>query len=183
MSTNIDQEQYLIHSYSRAEAIKDGVLIDVEAKFPGFLKSAGFNYPVALTSRAFNRYVELNPMAEKRLEDPKGRMWDILSMLSLKIRLTKKAPPTSTLNFSFLCTVPKERDPFAYETLSESDSDEDEDEWEEEDDFYFEDDLESRLDKLLNRANSKPKVCWLKSVVAPNDDLTPCITIMLPGED
>lgn len=182
MPTNNDQEQYLIHSYSRAEAIKDGVLIDVEAKFPGILKSTGFNYPIALTAAAFHRYVGLNSNSSS-LESEKGRLLDVLSMLSLKIRLTKKAPPTSTLNFSFLCTVPKERDPFAYETLSESDSDEDEDEWEEEDDFYFEDDLESRLDKLLNRATSKPKLCWLKSVVAPNDDLTPCITIMLPGED
>lgn len=182
MSTNNDQEQYLIHSYSRAEAIKDGVLIDVEEPFPGIVKSTGFNYPIALTATAFNRYVELNSNSST-LESERGRLLDVLSMLSLKIRLTKKAPPTSILHFSFLCTVPKESDPFAYETLYESDSDEDKDEWEEEEDFYFEDDLESRLDKLLNRANSSPKLCWLKAVVAPNDDLTPCITIMLPGQD
>ena len=36
----------LIHSYTRAEAIADGVLIDVSAT----AREAGFKYPVALTA-------------------------------------------------------------------------------------------------------------------------------------
>src|SRR5262249_42765183 len=39
----------LIHSYTRAGALRDGVLIDVSAT----AKEAGFNYPVALTRAAW----------------------------------------------------------------------------------------------------------------------------------
>jgi hypothetical protein len=43
-----------IHSYSRAQAIADGVLVDVTAK------EAGFKYqPVALTRAVFDLYVKV----------------------------------------------------------------------------------------------------------------------------
>ena len=170
MPTNNDQEQYLIHSYSRAEAIKDGVLIDVEAKFPSILKSTGFNYPVALTAAAFGRYVELNSNSST-LESKEGRMRDILSMLRLKIALTQKNRSDSTLHFSFLCTVPTGFASLTFETLPDSKEDEEDD------------DLEGEnLDDIIKRFNSRPKLCRLKAVVAPGDELEPCITIMLPGE-
>jgi hypothetical protein len=41
----------LIHRYSRADAIRDGVLIDVTPT----AREAGFRFPVALTSAAWER--------------------------------------------------------------------------------------------------------------------------------
>ena len=43
----------LIHSYSRQQAIEDGVLVDVTAT----AREAGFRYPVALTATVFGAYV------------------------------------------------------------------------------------------------------------------------------
>ena len=42
-------EAGLIHRYTRAEAIADGVLVDVSA----LAKEAGFKYPMALTATVY----------------------------------------------------------------------------------------------------------------------------------
>jgi hypothetical protein len=47
----------LIHRYSRADAIRDGVLIDVSAA----ARDAGFLYPVSLTAAAWSWCVEVPP--------------------------------------------------------------------------------------------------------------------------
>ncbi|KAF0246614.1 MAG: Uncharacterized protein FD167_3445 [bacterium] len=120
---NQHTELPIIHLYTRGQAITDGVLIDVEREFPGFSSQAGFKFPVALTARAFNRYVELNPFAKG--EDKKGRMWDILWMLMLKIKLTKKQG-LDTIKFSFLSTVPKKSEPFAIESYPPIEDDDEE---------------------------------------------------------
>lgn len=163
-------EEYLIHSYSRADAVKDGVLIDIEERFPGIVERAGFNCPIALTATAFSRYVELNSNSGV-LESETGRLLDILSMLSFKIKLTQKNKSDSILHFRFLCTVPTESNPFAFETLEESEDEEDED--------YG----EISLEEMVKIHHSKPRLCTLKSVAGANDDLTLCLTIMFPGED
>ncbi len=48
-SATDEKECNLIYAYTRAQAIADGVLIDVSA----FAAEAGFKYPVALTSAAW----------------------------------------------------------------------------------------------------------------------------------
>ena len=53
MSENAD----LIHRYSRADALRDGVLIDVSAT----AKEAGLQYPVALTAAAWAKCVAVPP--------------------------------------------------------------------------------------------------------------------------
>jgi hypothetical protein len=45
----------LIHSYTRAQAIEDGVLVDVS----DVATEAGFKLPVAITRAAWARYVEV----------------------------------------------------------------------------------------------------------------------------
>jgi len=65
----------VISSYTRAEAIADGVLIDVTET----AKEAGFRYPVALTHAVFSDYV-LVPEGTTD-QDEAGRLWDILHML------------------------------------------------------------------------------------------------------
>jgi hypothetical protein len=66
----------IISSYSRAEAIADGTLVDVTA----MAKEAGFKVPVALTAavRARLEPSEGDVMFGQSLE---GRLWDVLMVL------------------------------------------------------------------------------------------------------
>ncbi len=64
----------LIFSYSRAQAIADGVLVDVSDT----AKEAGFTMPVALTRAVWDSYVEVPKGVVA--QDKAGRLWDILWM-------------------------------------------------------------------------------------------------------
>lgn len=70
----------MIHSYSRAQAIADGVLVDVSA----VAAEAGIKHPVALTRAVWSRYVEVPEGVE--LQDEQGRLWDVLYMLAQAAR-------------------------------------------------------------------------------------------------
>jgi hypothetical protein len=67
----------LIHRYTRAEALADGVLIDVTAT----ARQAGFKYPVALTAAAWETCVAVPPGVA--CQDEAGRLWDVLFLLAL----------------------------------------------------------------------------------------------------
>lgn len=70
----------IIHSYTRAEAIEDGFLVDVSDT----AKEAGFLYPVALTATVYRDYVEVPEGVEG--QDESGRLWDILFLCRHKIK-------------------------------------------------------------------------------------------------
>ena len=61
-----------IHSYSRADALRDGVLIGVSA----VAREAGIRYPVALTRAVWARCVAVPPGVP--CQDEAGRLWDVL---------------------------------------------------------------------------------------------------------
>ena len=65
----------VIHSYSRAQAIEDGVLIDVSEA----AREAGFKFPVAVTQGVWARCVEVPEGLVD--QDESGRLWDVLWML------------------------------------------------------------------------------------------------------
>lgn len=69
-------EVVVLDAYSRAQAIVDGVLVDVTDT----AKRVGIKAPVALTRAVWDRYVELTPAAEKAGNDKDGRLWDVLWM-------------------------------------------------------------------------------------------------------
>jgi hypothetical protein len=69
----------LIHSYTRADALRDGVLIDVTAT----AAEAGIRWPVALTCAAWKRCVTIPPGV--LYQDAAGRLWDVVYMLRLAI--------------------------------------------------------------------------------------------------
>jgi hypothetical protein len=75
----------LIHSYSRAQALADGVLIDVSAT----AREAGFRYPVALTAAAWAKCVAV-PLGVL-YQDEAGRLWDVVYLLALAARRTNGA--------------------------------------------------------------------------------------------
>ena len=69
----------VVFTYSRQQAIADGVLIDVTET----AKEAGFQYATAVTFNAWNKCVAWNNDNEKAYQDESGRLWDILYMASL----------------------------------------------------------------------------------------------------
>jgi hypothetical protein len=69
----------IIHRYTRADAIRDGVLIDVTAT----AKEAGIRYPVALTRAVWERCVTIQPGVQ--FQDESGRLWDVLFLLRMAI--------------------------------------------------------------------------------------------------
>ncbi|MEW8279808.1 MAG: DUF6573 family protein [Candidatus Thiodiazotropha sp.] len=73
----------VIVSYTRAQAIEDGVLVDVGL----VAKEAGFNWPVALTSAVWADCVAWNDddSRQKPFQDQAGRLWDVLFMASQAI--------------------------------------------------------------------------------------------------
>jgi hypothetical protein len=70
----------LIHRYTRADAISDGVLVDVSA----VAREAGIRYPVALTRAVWERCVTVPPGV--LCQDEPGRLWDVLWLLACAAR-------------------------------------------------------------------------------------------------
>src|SRR3954462_5368299 len=81
----------LIHRYSRADALRDGVLIDVTPT----AREAGIRWPVALTRAVWERCVRIPPGVA--CQDEAGRLWDVLWLLRLAIRASKDS--TSEVRF------------------------------------------------------------------------------------
>ena len=70
-----------IYSYSRKQAISDGVLVDVSI----MAREAGIKYPTAVTRRVWDGLIV--PDEDSRREDQcePGRMWGVLWMLRMTI--------------------------------------------------------------------------------------------------
>ena len=71
----------IISSYTRQQAIEDGMLIDLSE----WGKETGFVFPVACTATVWDQCIE-PPEAVKGCQDVRGRAHDLLWMLFLAIR-------------------------------------------------------------------------------------------------
>lgn len=71
----------VIVSYTRAEAIADGVLRDVSTT----AREAGFIFPVALTTAAWSDAVQWSKENET-YQDEAGRLWDVVFMAAMELR-------------------------------------------------------------------------------------------------
>jgi hypothetical protein len=125
----MSDEKELIFAYTRAQAIEDGVLVDVSST----AWRAMINYPVALTRAVWCQYVEVPEGIEG--QDEAGRLWDLLSTLLEAIRWWNVREPGDALIF-----------------------------------------------QLNVRNDREPKLVTLKAVCGPDDDGSPCITVMEPDE-
>lgn len=72
----------VISTYTREQAIEDGVLIDVSTT----AKEAGFKYPAAVTAAVWAEVVEPDEIARSHGESESGRLWDVLWMLLVAIK-------------------------------------------------------------------------------------------------
>ncbi len=69
----------VIYSYTRAQAVADGVQVEVTKT----AKEAGISFPVFLTRTVFDAYVAVPPDVQG--QDEAGRLWDICWMLRFAI--------------------------------------------------------------------------------------------------
>ena len=65
----------VLFAYTRAQAIEDGVLVDVTET----AREAGFKIPVALSRSVWDRLVAL-PEGYRGFQSESGRLWDVLWM-------------------------------------------------------------------------------------------------------
>lgn len=92
----------VIFTYSRAQAIEDGVLIDITTN----ANKAGFKIPVAVTDTVWNKYIVWTDKdtQQQTIQHLNGRLWDVLSMLRFAIT---KAQNTACV-FYKLNVVPRD---------------------------------------------------------------------------
>lgn len=90
-----------LHIYTRAQAIDDGVLVDIT----NYSKDMGFKYPVAVTEAVHDI---LNPSCDLKADgqDIIGRTWDMLIILKLYIHKLAD-DKTDRLDFSPLFVMEK----------------------------------------------------------------------------
>ena len=81
------EDMPVIFSYTRAQAIEDGVLVDLTA----WAKETGFRIPVACTSTVWNGYIVPPAGTEKLGQSERGRAHDLLWMAYVAIRRSKGA--------------------------------------------------------------------------------------------
>jgi len=74
-------EADVIHTYTRREAIDDGVLVDITQ----IAAEAGIGWPVAMTAGAWAETVAWSP-ENRAVQDEDGRLWDVLTMARLACR-------------------------------------------------------------------------------------------------
>ena len=86
----------LVFSYSRRQALGDGVLVDVTA----MAREAAFRYPVAVTRAVWDGVVTPDDEGRASGQSEAGRLWDVLTLLRVAIRRSKG--PAQTLEFHVL---------------------------------------------------------------------------------
>jgi hypothetical protein len=74
-----NEEFQVIYSYTRSQAIADGLQIEVTK----VAEEAGIRFPVFLTRGVYDKYVTVPPGVTA--QDEAGRLWDIVWMLRFAI--------------------------------------------------------------------------------------------------
>lgn len=118
-----------IHTYTRKQALADGVLVDAGERYPRML---GFKVPVAFTAAAWADAIVRE--GKEDLQSEEGRVWDVLCFLLAAVRTTSSVGP----------------------------------------------ELRFEASRPSDRTCGRIK---LKAVIGPDDEGSPCLTIMLPDED
>ena len=75
----------VIHTYTRPEALADGVFVDVTSA----ARESGFKVPPAVTAAVFDECIEWTESDAKRSrthQDQEGRLWDVVYLAALKGR-------------------------------------------------------------------------------------------------
>ena len=90
-----DTDPDLISTYTRAQALEDGVLVDLTP----WAKESGFKYPLAVTAAVWG-YLEPPAGLEGEGQSARGRAHDLLWMLLNAIR--RQPGPTDRVEFEVI---------------------------------------------------------------------------------
>lgn len=93
----------VISAYTRADAILDGVLVEIPA---GLCREAGFSVPVAVTSSVWD-LIDPGNLEEMPGQSVEGRIWDLLWMCGCSAR-SARGQHRSTILFSFTFLLTEE---------------------------------------------------------------------------
>jgi len=94
----MDDNWNVIFSYTRAQAISDGVLIDVTTQ----AREMGFKVPTAITDNLFHTYIEPPAGLEGEGQSVEGRLHDVFSVLRATIRSSGAAADYAEIDVLFL---------------------------------------------------------------------------------
>ena len=95
----------ILFSYTRAQAIEDGVLVDLtsDGETKALVSDAGFTIPMAMTTTAFMETVLAGTTETPDGEfifptgqSLKGRLWDVLMVARTAIRRAARPEPSNT---------------------------------------------------------------------------------------
>ncbi|OGU24590.1 MAG: hypothetical protein A2580_14350 [Hydrogenophilales bacterium RIFOXYD1_FULL_62_11] len=86
----------VISSYSRAQALEDGELVDVSK----IAKEAGIKFPTAVTRNLFTKWIEPSAEDKKYGQDLQGRLWDVVYMFTVYAKRTSGSRMTYPVIFA-----------------------------------------------------------------------------------
>jgi len=95
----------LISSYSRADALRDGVLIEGDSQL---CREAGIRFPVAISDHLWG-YVEPDNLADIPGQSVNGRLWDLLWLFSQAARNLRRPSDRISYRCIFLMKTGKTR--------------------------------------------------------------------------
>jgi hypothetical protein len=93
----------VIDSYSRAQAIADGVLVDVTEQ----ARNSAIRYPVAVSDTLFHQYIEPSEVLLKQGQSINGRLSDVFMQLIVAIKRSFCHVPDIHFSVAFLMDTGK----------------------------------------------------------------------------
>lgn len=99
---NVEDGWDIISAYTRAQAIEDGVLHDCSE----LAAEAGFCLSVCVTNGVWSECVALTETARRMGCDERGRLWDVLMMARVAVRMAPEGTDRAT--FGVLCVRDKD---------------------------------------------------------------------------
>ncbi len=100
----------VIYAYTRAQALADGVLIDVTED----AGEAGIKYPTAVTEALWNGYIDPDERLKSMGQSARGRLWDVLFLFTFAARSSPKGCNELLYKVNFLMD---EGDKYQQETV------------------------------------------------------------------
>jgi hypothetical protein len=160
----------VISTYTRAQALEDGVLVDVDALSPTMRDELGFKFPIALTIRLFEEVVKPDAKAEENGQSIEGRLWDALWMLLNAIRLQRPTIVNSGRHVEVPTSNPNNRPTLRADGMGVKT-------------YRAPGPCQTTEYRCGFTMNGRQKELTLKAICGPGDNMEPVITIMLPDED
>lgn len=102
----------VIYAYTRAQAIEDGVLVDVTQT----AREAGFRLPVAVTSAVWSNLIQPSEALAGWGQSVQGRLWDVLFLLHWQIKVHPEAQ--SELRFKVIFLIERRGREPKHETVT-----------------------------------------------------------------